>query len=430
MTAASQINDGGFAHRYSPPLIAVVIGLLCLWGMWSSARAGISRLICGYQGWVALTNKGADLSPADPAARAAYAVALSRVGEQGEAVRQLERAVALRPRDYHLWLELGRFRERAGDQEGAVEAFREAVRRAPFYAQPRWQLGNLLLAVGRRDEAFAELSRAAASDPGLFPSLVDSAWEAYGGDARAVQGAIQPQTTAAQLELARFFVKRGAIKEAGELFRAAGAAADWDRRSLLRELVGARRFTEAHVLWASGRDDGGATPRGGLGAITDGGFESEIDADDPGFGWQLTRDVPTARAARDNNGPATGAHALRVDWKGVSHPFTPVASQLVLVEAKTRYRLSFMARTQNVVTGGPPVVTVTDASRDDQVLVKTEPLPSNTGGWREYAAEFATTDGTGAVRIVIQRLDCKIETCPVFGRAWFDAFTLQRLSKP
>ncbi|MCA1607551.1 MAG: tetratricopeptide repeat protein [Acidobacteria bacterium] len=71
--------------------------------------------------------------------RFGHGVALWRSGQHDEAIKQFEWASALRPRHYHLWLELGRMRRQAGDQQGALVAFREAVRRAPYYAQPRWQ---------------------------------------------------------------------------------------------------------------------------------------------------------------------------------------------------------------------------------------------------------------------------------------------------
>jgi len=426
-SSSPQINYNTLANRYYPPLIAVAIGLLCLWGTWSAGRAGVARLFSTYQGWLALTNKGANLSPSDPEARFGYAVALSRAGQHEEAIKQFERTIALRPRHHHLWVELGRIRSQVGDQPGAQAAFKEAVRRAPYYAQPRWQLGSILLRMHHRDEAFAELRRAATSDPNLLPSLIDLAWDAYSADARAVKQAVQPQTTATYLALARFFVKQGEMNEASGLFRAAGDAADWDRRTLLKELVAAKRFTESYTLWASGRDESGAR-QSGFGIITDGGFEGEIDADNPGFGWQLTRDVPAARASRDTSEPAVGAYSLRVDWNGASYPFTPVVSQLVLVESKVRYRLNFMARTQKVVTGGLPVVAVIDANRDGQTLAQTGPLSSDISGWQEHTVEFATSDETRAVRIIVQRENCTSEPCPIFGRVWFDAFSLWKLS--
>ncbi len=369
-----------------------------------------------------------NLSPFDPEVRFGYGVALWRTGHQDEAIKQLEWACALRPRHYHLWLELGRKLSQAGDQDGALAAFREAVRRAPYYAQPRWQLGNVLLSMKRREEAFAELSRAAASDPNLLPSVIDLAWDAYDEDARAVRQAIQLQTTATHLALARFFAKQGETLEAANLFRAAGDGADQDRHTLLKELLDAKRFSESYTLWASGRVESNGARQNGPGTVIDGGFETEIDADEPGFGWQLQRDVATVRIYRDDNEPGSGTHSLRVDWNGASPPWTSVVSQLVLVEPKVRYRLSFMARSEKVVTGGLPMVTVIDANRDGHTLAQTEPLSSETNGWQKHTVELVTSDETHAVRISIQRQSCASEPCPIFGRVWFDAFSLQKLS--
>src|SRR5207253_8349631 len=112
----------------------------------------------------------------------------------GEAINEYEQAARLRPRDYFLWLSLGTARDQAGDERGALAAFQESVRLAPYYAEPRWQFGNALLRAGRLDEAFAELRRAAVSDSSLLPGLVDLVWGVYGGDAFMVQQVIQPQT--------------------------------------------------------------------------------------------------------------------------------------------------------------------------------------------------------------------------------------------
>ncbi len=87
-----------------------------------------------------------------------------------------------------------------------------------------------------------------------------------------------------------------------------------------------------------------------------------------------------------------------------------------------------MARAEKVVTGGLPVVTVIDANRDRHTLTQTEPLSSDTAGWQKHTVEFATSDETHAVRIIIQRQSCPSEPCPIFGRVWFDAFSLQKLS--
>ena len=101
-------------------------------------------------------------------------------GDLEDAARHYEEAVRLSPNDYRFWLDLGLTREELGDRAGGEKALRRAVELAPFYANPHWYLGNLLLRAGRGDEAFAELRRAAEADAKLRPQLFNAAWTVYG----------------------------------------------------------------------------------------------------------------------------------------------------------------------------------------------------------------------------------------------------------
>ena len=379
-------------------------------------------------GLLASINEAIRLSPLDPEVHYARALVLWRMEQLPEAIREYESVVALRPRDYVPWLDLGSTRDNNGDEEGALSAFKEAVRLAPHYGLPRWELGNLLLRMGQRDGAFTELRRAAMSDPKLLPDVIDLAWEAYRGDAQAVQQAIQPQSPQARLALAHFFVNHEKTTEAMDLFRSTSGTTVKDRHALLTALLAARRFTEAYEVWVSGRDAGSKQNPRVISAITDGSFESDINLDDPGFGWQLASNLQAVRLSLDTNEPHTGAYSLRLYWSGDSNPSTSVVSQLVLVEPKTRYRLSFAVRTQEMLTIGLPMVSVADAGGDDgPVLAQSKTFPRGTSGWQDYTIEFATAETTSGVRITIRRETCNMVPCPILGQAWVDDFSLERL---
>ena len=360
------------------------------------------------------------VSPADPETHSALAAVLYNSGDLAGTLRELERARSLRPRDYLLWLQIGRVRDEAGDREGALVALREAVRLAPYYSEPRWQYGNVLYRAGRFDEAFGELRRAAESDTALFPALVDLVWGTYKGDARAVEEIVNPQTDAQRLSLARFFVKKGKITEALSLFRAAAGISREEQRKLLVELIKNRQFKAAYEVWSSGP---GVAAR-----MTDPGFEGRINLSEVGFGWRQERSLEGVRLSLETKGPRSGSRCLLIEWSGNSQPEASVISQLVLVEPNTRYRLSFFTRAQEVVTGGPPVLVVTDASDDEaRVLVQSKPLPQAANEWQEYEAVFTTSAATEAVLISVQRQSCRTNPCPIFGRVWLDDFTLSRL---
>jgi Tfp pilus assembly protein PilF len=432
-TLSNRLRTGisGKANIDIARLAILVLGLsACFWGIWSSGREGLSQLFAGNG---LLTNRleetdwAIKLNPATAEAHYARASLLYNQDELAEAIKEYERAVALRPHDYALWLELGRARDQANDVAGALAAFREATQLAPFYAQPHWQLGNTLLRSGRRDEALAELRSAANSDPRLLPAAINFGWALFDGDAQAIEQALQPQTAAAHLALASVFAKHGKASEAVAQFRAAGTVSNEQRRTLLADLLGSKDFAAAFAVWSSGRQENGADSRQGLAAFANGGFEEPVALDDPGFGWQLASNLPSVRASLDPAGPHAGTYSLRLDWNGDSPPATPIISELVLVEPKMRYRLSFAARTQEMLTIGLPLVTVSDARDSERVSGQSQTFPRGTSSWQDYAIEFVTGETTEAVLIVIRRQNCATTPCAAIGHAWVDDFFIQKL---
>jgi O-antigen ligase/Flp pilus assembly protein TadD len=406
--------------------IAVLALLLCSGAIRETARAGLSRWYTMYREkeyTLASAEEAARLSPSDPAARYFHASMLSFENKTGEAREESERALALRPRDHVLWITLGFARDQEDDLAGAIMAFEEAVRLAPSYPQPHWQLGGALLRAGQPERAVVELSRAVASTPAFLPQMIDLLWEALNGDADAMMKMISPQSTAAQLSLARFFKERGRIAEAVALLRQAGRAADVERREWTAEMISAKRFEEAYELWSSGRKGGRVE---GIEAINDGDFEGDADLTEPGFGWQLTGNKEGLLASLDTKEPRAGSQSLRLDFKGEFPAPSPLISQLVFVKANARYRLSFAARTQELLTTGAPVVALIDAS-SGRTLGQSPSLKLRSGGWQDKTIEFVTNKTTSVVMITLQRGKCTIRPCLIFGRVWLDSFSLKPL---
>ncbi len=394
-------------------------------------RAGSSRLFSRYARVtqrVDAADKAIEFAPADPEGYYERALAFSEEGRTDEAARDFETSARLRPFEYSQWLKLGIALDLNGDQTGAQAALKLAVRRAPYYAQPRWQLGNVMLRAGLWDEAFAELRRAYASDPELLPATINLAWGAFGGDAQAVLKAVNPETQQTRLAVARFLSGHGNVAEAIELFRAAGGITKDDRRALLNRLLADGRYREAYEAWMkTARDAGSAENEKGTAKITDGSFENLSQLDEPGFGWQVARNTGAVEIGLDDTKASAGTHSLRLEWRGNSDPSVPLVSQLVLVEPDSHYKLSFAARTDQLVTGGLPLIIVTDAGKDRQLLGEAAGLAQGTNEWRDYSLEFETGDAAGAVLILLQRRKCDGDPCPAFGSVWLDDFSLRKL---
>jgi tetratricopeptide (TPR) repeat protein len=408
-------------------LVAAIIILSCSFAMISSWRAGVGRLLAmdvSRNGQTALNvqrdqaNRAVELSPQDPESHSVRALVSYRSNDLKTTIVELEQSVALRPRDYLLWLQLGRARDEAGDVQGAKLALQEATALAPYYSDPRWQYGNVLYRAGQTDEALRELRRAAEAEPSLFPVLMDLAWGTYGEPA-TVEQIIAPRSDALRLSLARFFVKHGKINEALALFRASGGNVIEERKQLLNELLRAKQFRAAYEVWKT--DHSGTADA----SIINAGFEDRISLSEKSFGWWQEKRQERVSLSIDTKEPRSGASCLFVEWSGDSSAGAPIISQLVLTQPATRYRLSFFARTENVVTAGLPVITITDA-KDGRVLGQSQILSQGTTQWNQYDAVFETSTTTEAVLLNIQRQSCSPGPCPIFGMAWFDDFALRK----
>jgi hypothetical protein len=254
--------------------------------------------------------------------------------------------------------------------------------------------------------------------------LIDIAWRVARGDGHVVEELVRPRSGSELLALARAFAKLGKPADAVRLFRAVGDPPPDERDALLKELLSTKNFQEAYEVWSRGRPDRSLN---GSAAVTNGGFEDRVTSSEVGFGWRAVPDSQATRVSIDQSQPHTGSNCLRLDWAGETNSASPLLSQLVLVQVRTRYNLTFAARTHDLKTGGAPVITIIDASSGDaHKLAESIPLPPETNGWQPYSVQFETKADTQAIQITLQRQSCPAP-CPIFGQVWLDDFVLQKL---
>jgi tetratricopeptide (TPR) repeat protein len=420
-------------------IIALLASVLCCWGIWQAARVGFARTLTEYatqrrdnvavfvatRAGVSDAKSAADravvLLPADAETRAVRAEVLQQLEDYPQARDEFERAVQLRPRDYYLWMLLGVTRDQNEDQDGALPALRQAAALAPSYAQPRWQLGNLLLRMGQLDQAFVELRRAAESNPSLWPNVDDLAWSVYGRDAGAVVRVIHPETDTARMALALFFARHNQGAAAIDQFRSTVVKSDKKSESLLDELLKAKAFPEAFEVWAHMH----GVPLKDAGAIRDGGFEGVLTVGQTGFGWQITPDLVNVTMSIDEGEHQGGARSLRLDFHGNSNPTSPLLTQIILVKPLTNYHFGLAALSKEFVSAADPVITLIDASDPKgAVLAQSPPLRSDPNVWREFAIDFTTNADTQAITITLAREACANNPCPAFGTVWLDSVLL------
>jgi tetratricopeptide (TPR) repeat protein len=413
----------------------VLLGLfVCYRLILGSARYGAARMFTTaamVQASIEPADTAVRINPDDPAAHYARALSLVNAQRIDEAITELRQAIQMRPHHYYEWLDLGVTLDRMGDQDGAGRALRESIRLAPSFAQPHWQLGSLLYRQQKYEEAFDELRMGAKSNPSLEDGLLDLAWIAANGNVTTVDGFIRAQTSRNQLQLARYLILHDKGPEGAQHAVAAGKPADEDEADILREiiekLVLSRQFSDAYRVWAANHEGAPRDPAKISGNILNGNFVEPIMQNDPGFGWQLPK-VPGASVLIDHPGPAAGTRGLRIDYSGDASPDAPVVYQLVMLEPNTHYVLKFRAKTEKLVSGGPPLVLVQSAdSESPRILGQSKPLSSQIeGAWTAQQIDFST-DGTTRVAVLsLLRLSCTESPCPVFGSLWLGGFSLAR----
>ncbi|HUS12054.1 MAG TPA: hypothetical protein VMZ30_16435 [Pyrinomonadaceae bacterium] len=388
---------------------------------------GVSQLLVTYAlttGNAAAAKKAIQVSPKDAEAHLAGAgiLSLSRAPEQS--LIELEQAVALRPADYRLWLELGLVRDQIGDTRGALRAFDEAIARAPHYSQPRWNRGNVLLRSKQYEAGFKDLNQAAKSNPKLIPNLLDLAWGLSRSDVALTEQLVELNGDKMRIAFAKLLARHGRAPEAVAQFVQAHDVSDSIKGELIDQLSAKGAFKEAFVIWKTLHGPQAEAPRAGP-SIYDGGFEGPLAFGERGFGWRIPRALQATTISLDSSQPHTGAKCLRIDLNGNAN--AGWLSQLILLEPSTRYRINFASRSQDVVSGGLPFVVVTDASEGGKQIGQSPPLAKGTSDWHVYSIDFTTTEKTSGILLSVQRENCTTSPCPIFGSLSLDSFSVEQL---
>jgi Carbohydrate binding domain/Tetratricopeptide repeat len=401
-------------------LAAVV---LCFFLIVISLRFGISRA-AGRVGVsnsaIAMAHEAVRLTPSDPAAHRSKAIVFRELRMYQNAKDELEIAVSLRPRDDYLWLELGELRDELNDQVGALSAFDQAVASAPYYAHTRWQRANLRLRLGRYDEAFPELRDAAKSNRRYLPTLIDLAWSLSKHDTKLTEQLAGINSVEARTSFARLLARQGRGTESLEQYALIkGNVSSEIKRELIDSLIATFNYTEAFEIWS---DSDGRVAK--TAQIYDGGFEGRLNFGEAGFGWHVVRQ-PQIEVSQDAGDKESGEKSLRIAFTGDSPPTVASVSQILVVKPEHKYRVNFAVRSEELVSGGAPVLLIEDAR--SRTRIASANLQLESGIWHKLNVEFTAPANTFAVLMKVARNECQTAPCPIFGKLWLDSFGLEEI---
>ena len=366
------------------------------------------------------------LAPTDPLTNWLRATAGDdgAIGNSVSSLEQFEQTVRLAPSDFRWRVDLGRALEQDGQTERAEAEFRRAVELAPAYAYPRWHLGNFYLRQKRTDEAFVQLKKATENNTEYREQVFSLAWEYFDKVPTQLEK-LAGDLPEPRASLAYFFAAHG---RATDSLRNWNVLSDRDKaanstigKSIALGLYQQRHFAQALEFSKQNGNDVTAN----AGAVTNAGFESPVaETETSWFSWQVARTDPKIEIAGDSKFKHLGDRSLRVTFKSYVKPSLANITQTVVVEPRTRYRLRFFVRTENLKSAGGPLIEIVNAN-DDKSIVQSKPLPVGTNDWQEMTVEFTTPDNCDGIQIRTIREYCG-DSCPITGSFWYDDFGLER----
>lgn len=412
------------------PVRAAIVGalLIALLFGWFSIRWQLGDMLAEYtqptdDGAKNTARAALDFAPADPHAN--WIVAATE-NNSAAAAKSLETVVKLAPFDYRWWIEYGRMREQSGDAENAEKAFERAVGLAPEYAFPRWQLGNFYLRQDRADDAFRELTEAAQSNSVYREQVFSIAWEYFEGDTARLEriAAEKPEMRA---DLAKYYARKNRAEDSLRVWNTLSEPEKLENAAAARAIARAlydKQLFRAALEFVRQLD---IEPEARNETIQNGGFERPIENyKDAYFGWRV---LPAERMEikLDPTQKREGARSLRVSFNGFAQSAIFNVLQNVTIEPRAHYRLSFWIKTENLKTGGAPVLEIYN-NADSKVVASSQPFPVGTNDWQQLKIEFAAPEAVEAVGLRTARVYCG-ENCPLVGAFWYDDFRLEKITK-
>lgn len=408
-------------------IIIAVIGLICILSAYFFTKWSFANTISTRTEYREIADFTTNLAPSDPQTHYASAVLHEKSflpEDFQKSLAEFEKAVALSPNDYLLWLALGKSRERNGDAEGAEKALRKAAELAPNYAQVQWTLGNILLRRGKTAEAFTEIRKAVVSDAKYTDSAVSTAWQSFDGDISQIKQAVgdSAQTKSA---LAVFLAKQKRFDEAFETWNslppdAKKIAFKTNSDELYKQFITAKKFRSALLVLSQISAD--EAQNLAVAKISNGDFESGIKSQNAEiFEWKIN-DGTQPQVGLNEQNKHGGSRSLWLIFNSPDGKGFRAVSQTVAVEAGKTYEFEtfYKSELKAVSTIRWEII---DAS-DDKILASTEAVSVN-ADWTKLTTKFSVSASTEAVTIRLARANCTSQICPISGKVWFDDFSLR-----
>jgi tetratricopeptide (TPR) repeat protein len=339
--------------------------------------------------------------------------------------RALRQAVAMAPADFRLWMRLGETLSLVGKFQEAESAYKRAVELAPQHFEPQWRFANMLLAAGKVDESSPYIRRSLSLDETKAPAMLDLCWQISNGDQKYVSSLILDSPTL-QLQYVKLLVRKGRLSDAVSYWKSLDdaklKAVAKPAREFINQLISQKEYDAAWDIWTTLPDIKliGVSK----GRVWDGEFRLSVSKN-PCFEWKFESRQKGAELTIDTAGPSPNVNALRIAYASDGRAFDH-ASQIILL-SPGKYRLSYYARSEEIVTGSLPTVEIADASKANGWRVRSQPSLAGSQPWKKNELVFTVEPDVKAISVAVRRpSECgTAEGCPIFGTVWFAGIVIE-----
>ena len=341
------------------------------------------------------------------------------------AIRDLQRATELDPRNARLWMELAAADEEEGSPSAAIRDYKVAQRDFPVSPVVAWRYGSFLLRQRNLLNGFAELRRAMANDPSLETSAISECW-GVDPDAFAIAERVLPRRSDYYIRAINYFVSRKQTDAALAIWRRLltlhQRVAIHDAAGLVDDLIGENRVKEAAGVWKEVLQHSGMQDEAGAGGslLFNGGFERDFV--NGGFDW---RELPVRGASYDFDGRTvhSGRRSLRITFDGSANVNFQSIYEYAPVAPRRRYRFLAYVRTARISTDSGIRFEIFDPRHPKEVQELT-PSVVGTNAWTPVRADVETGPDTQLLEVLLRRAPSAKFDNKLRGVAWIDDVSL------
>lgn len=407
---------------FVPRIFLIVGGLVCLFILFLAMKWFFGNAISVRVLQTDVAEFAASLAPSDPQTHLAAGYLYEQTFQPEDLTKSLaeyEKAVALSPNDYRLWLAYAKSLERNGEQEKAVKAIQKALQLAPNYAELHWVYGNILLRQGKTAEAFVSIRRAVEGDAKFAAPSATTAWDNFEGNLNEVKKNIG-NSAPAQSALAVYLASQKRFDEAIEIRNALPANVrnttfKEDSEKIYGQLIANKKYRLAVPIKSE------LGKKYGIGKMSNGGFENAIDSEKTEvFEWEITKGEQPVIGLNDEQKHAGGKSLVLVFNSPIGKDFRTV-SQIVAVESEKDYEFQAFYKS-DLKTSATIKWEIVDAE-SGKVLATTNAIEKKSD-WTNLSVNFKTSAESQGIIIRLVRENCTSADCSINGTVWFDDISL------